>query len=83
MTYDPNAEPTHPIPEELEAKLVEAKQWYDRLLKLEFAIRTKPGIAERNQSDRDDMAREGASLMEEIVEIIDVTWGWGPKADRT
>jgi hypothetical protein len=69
-------EPTHHISKELEQKLVEAKEWYDRRARLEFVIRTYGGSAQRNQEDRDESDREGASLLTEIVEIVDETWGF-------
>jgi hypothetical protein len=69
-------EPTHALPSKLVAKLVEAKDWYDRREQLDRAIRTYGGIAERNQEDRDENSREAAPLLEEIVEIIDETWGF-------
>lgn len=77
-------EPTHTIPPDLEAKLIEAKVWYDRRVRLDGAIRTYGGIAERNQEDRDENDREAAPLLAEIVEIIEQTWGYGravPGAD--
>lgn len=83
MTYDPNAEPTHPIPKELEGKLTEAKQWYDCREDLEATIRSTGGFAERNQEDRDASDREAAGVLAEIIEVIDETWGWGPKAHRS
>lgn len=83
MTYNPDAEPTHAIPRELEAKLVEAKQWYDRREDLEAAIRSTGGFAQRNQEDRDVSDREAAGVLAEIVEVIGETWTWGPKAHRS
>lgn len=68
-------EPTHTVPAALERKLVEAKEWRDRRVELEETIARVGGIAERNQADRDDLDREGARLLEEVVEIIDETWG--------
>lgn len=76
-------EPTHAIPPKLEAKLVEAEEWYDRRQDLEDTIRRVGGIAQRNQEDRDELDREGARLLEEIVEIIDETWGFAsPREER-
>lgn len=69
--------PTHAIPPVLEEKLIEAKEWYDRRVELERTIRATGGIAERNQEDRDEIDREAAPLLEEIVEAIESTWGYG------
>lgn len=71
-----DTEPTHALPQELERKLIEAKGWYDQRGALEATIRQHGGIAERNQTDRDDLDREAAGLLEAIVEIIDETWGF-------
>lgn len=75
--WEPGGEPTHMIPPDLEAKLIDAKDWYDRRVALEQAIQASPGIAERNQEDRDGIDREAAPILEEIVEIIENTWGYG------
>lgn len=71
-----DAEPTHALPPELVESLLKASDWYNRRYDLERTIRTYGGIAERNQADLDDNAREAAPLLEEIVEIIDRTWGF-------
>lgn len=70
-----DTEPTHALPQDLERKLVEAKDWYDRREAFEQSIQRYGGNAERNQEDRDIFTREGAGLLEAIVEIIDETWG--------
>jgi hypothetical protein len=67
---------THRISKALEEKLVEAKGWYDRRAALIAGIRLCGGIAERNQEDRDAIDREAASILEEIVEEIEQTWGF-------
>lgn len=64
------------LPPELEKKLVEAKAWYDRRVELEETIQRCGGIAERNQEDRDGIDREAASILEEIVEAVQQTWGY-------
>jgi hypothetical protein len=69
-------EPTHALPTQLVAKLVEAKDWYDEQERLDTTIRTYGGIAQRNQEDRDEIARQAAPILEAIVEIIDETWGF-------
>lgn len=69
-------EPTHALPKELKAKLLEAKDWYDRWEELEEAIRRSRGIAQRNEDDRDAFRGEGALILLDIVEIIDETWGF-------
>ncbi len=61
MDYKPG---TNNIPRELEDKLTEAKSWYDqRDLKMgPDALRAYEG--------------QGADLLDEIVEIVDRTWGF-------
>jgi len=76
MTYNPDAEPTHAIPKELEAKLVAARRWYNNR-----QVQVAAGIPDSRAWMDSDL--EGLHLLGEIVEIIDETWGWGPKADRT
>lgn len=74
MTY---REGTNGIPRELEEKLVEAKGWYDRREELEDTIQEHGGLAERNQDDLDAFDREAGSLLAEIVEAVESTWGFG------
>jgi hypothetical protein len=74
--FEVGGEPTHAIPPDRVAKLVEAKEWYDRRLALEETIRKWGGSAQRNQEDRDAIDREAATILEEIVEVIEETWGF-------
>lgn len=60
-----DSEPTHALPQELVNKLVEAKEWYDQY------IPARMDDEEWSLSDR-----RARALLEEIVEIIDGTWGW-------
>lgn len=76
MTYDPNAEPTHSIPEELEVALIEAKRWYDSRQEQVAA-----GIPDSKAWTDSDL--EGNHLLAEIVGVIGATWGWGPKAGQS
>lgn len=76
--WSEEAEPTHAIPSRLEKALIEGKRWYDRRVQLEQTIQTFGGIAERNQADRDAIDREAASILEDVVEAIEETWGFGP-----
>lgn len=71
-------EPTHPLSEELVAKLIEAKGWHERRATLEANISTHGGPADRNQEDRDLSDREGALILNDIIQIIDHDWGFGP-----
>lgn len=76
--WSEDAEPTHSIPPQLEKALIEGKRWYDRREQLEQTIRTFGGIAQRNQEDRDAIDREAASILADVVEAIEETWGFGP-----
>lgn len=76
--WSEEAEPTHAIPPQLEKALIEGKRWYDRREQLEQTIRTFGGIAQRNQEDRDAIDREAASILADVVEAIEETWGFGP-----
>lgn len=78
MSYTGNEEPTHALPKELVAKLAEAREWNNRRTELDEAIMRSngPGAAQRNQDDRDASDRLGALILEEIVEIIEGTWGF-------
>lgn len=80
--WDERSEPTHAIPPRLEKALIEGKRWYDRRVELDNVIRTYGGIAERNQADREVLDREAASILEEIVEAVEESWGWGPGAEQ-
>jgi hypothetical protein len=58
-------EPTHALPKGLVEKLIEAKEWHDR--------------RDRDTLDADELrvsAFRGADLLDDIVEIIDETWGF-------
>jgi hypothetical protein len=69
-------EPTHHIGPELTRLLVLAKDWYDRRVQLEETIRVFGGNAQRNQEDRDDIDREAAGHLGDIVEEIERVWGF-------
>ncbi len=75
---------THNIPHELQRKLAEAEKWYARRQALEQMIgrSSGPGSAQRNQEDRDDSDRLGALILEEIVELCEDTWGFGPELEK-
>jgi hypothetical protein len=74
--HEGDEEPTHALPKELQDKLVEAKEWYDRREELEEVIRRCVGIAQRNEADRDALRGEAELILAEVVEIIDRTWGF-------
>lgn len=65
---------TNGIPRKLEEALLVAKDWYDRRVELERSIQGAGGIAQRNQEDRDEIDREAAVYLEEIVEAVVNTW---------
>jgi hypothetical protein len=71
-------DPTHTIAMDLQRKLVEAKQWYDKGLELEKQISQSsgPGSAQRNADDRDAHERDAAPLLAEIVEMCGAKWGF-------
>jgi len=75
-------EPTHHLSREFQDKLTEAKNWYDERGALEEAIGAYGGIAERNQEDRDALDRYGASLLAEIIEMVDQEWGFATPLPR-
>lgn len=76
-------EPTHHLPPELQAKLIEAKRWHEEREALETAIGAYGGIAERNQEDRDTSDRTGAAILADVVEIMDREWGFVESLPRT
>lgn len=67
---------TNGIPKELEAKLVEAKDWNYRHEQLKETIRLHGGSAQRNQEDLDRFDGEAREILEDIVEIVERTWGF-------
>lgn len=75
--WSEEAEPAHSIPPRLEKALIEGKRWYDRREQLEQTIQTFGGIAERNQADREVLDLEAASILADVVEAIEETWGFG------
>lgn len=58
-------EPTHHLPDELQRKLVKAKEWYDQ--------RDLDAMTS-DQAQASD--RQGAYLMMDVIEIIEQTWGF-------
>jgi len=60
---------TNDIPKQLEAKLVEAKQWRDK--RQEMIDASFPDAAAWNEN-----VSQGVLLLAEIVDIIDETWGF-------
>ena len=75
---------THNVPRELQAKLAEAKKWYDRRQSLEEMCghASGPGSAQRNQEDRDASDRLGGWILEEVVELCEGIWGFGPELEE-
>lgn len=69
------------FPPSLTGKLAEAARWYTGRAELErqiaFSAGSVNGSAQRNQDDRDESDREGASLLLEIVEEMEDAWGFG------
>lgn len=74
---------TNDIPRALEDALVKAKDWYDRRVELERSIQVAAGVAQRDQQDRDEIDREAAEYLEEIIEAVVDTWGFAPRLGRT
>lgn len=70
MTHHEDEELTHHIPMALQRKLVDAKEWYDR--------REPCGVGIKNL---DDYNREGADLLDDIVEMCDRTWPFAPREE--
>lgn len=69
------SEGTNGLPRELEERLVEAKDWYD---KRDLRAWDRAG----NVQAEHDSDAEGAQLLISIIEIIDGTWGWAPKLKK-
>lgn len=66
--YNPNDRPTHVVPPGLVAALLAAKNWTDN--EPPAATGTAAGLA------REDWEREAISLLTDIVEIVEETWGY-------
>lgn len=64
-------EPTHTIPMPLQRKLKEAKEWADQRAAMAQEDRTEAG----DWFSSDETA---VTLLGEIVEMCDATWGFGP-----
>lgn len=62
-------EPTHHLPPELQAKLAEAKTWYDKRQQMINA--NFPDSAAWS-----DSVAEGCNLLSEIVQLCDQEWGF-------
>lgn len=74
--WESSGEPTHAIPPNLERWLIEGKKWIDRRAALKATIMVSTGSAQRNQEDMDEIDREAASILEEIVEAVEESWGF-------
>lgn len=70
MSYDPDDEPTHAMPTELEEKLVEAKEWYDARWR---------DLKSKTFSGSDN---EGAEILEDVLGIVEQTWGFAEPLPR-
>ena len=64
-------EPTHTIPMPLQRKLKEAKEWAD-----ERQGQVEAGIPDSRKWMQSDI--RAVDLLEEIVEMCDDAWGFGP-----
>lgn len=62
-------EPTHHIPPELQAKLAEAKAWYDKRQEMVDANFPDAGAWT-------DSVADGCELLAGIVEMCDKAWGF-------
>jgi hypothetical protein len=66
--YEGDEEPTHALPKTLQNKLVEAKAWYDKRVQLP---QRDVVIEDVEASDA-----EAASLLWDIVVIVEDAWGF-------
>lgn len=62
---------TNGIPRTLEDKLVEAKEWCDSC----------PDAAVTDDLVREQWSAQAALILLDIVEAVDATWGYGPRAE--
>lgn len=76
-------EGTNGLPRELEEKLVEAKEWYDKRQELPPNSYRLSDSEQKTIRDRwDDSGDDAIELLENIVEVIAETWGWAPKLKK-